>query len=671
MAFSGQDTSGDSRSVRAAGAGSAALVYLSKAASALQGRLGHDLWTRLDKRTRSCLVTSQVFHEMLEEVAAERDKVLELTGKQLGQTEAPEIDFSPVILCLFKAVEIEVERKIFRPFRDAMSLARRMATPEAGWPSQELTSLAYFVRHGKPLPGLKFSALLFSKLKECRANEPGLLGDLKRWMQSNLLRPNRWWRDGRLCYRLQQAVDIHRNAAAHTGRLTPLEAQKAVAELWGDACRPGLIRSVLRATEGVPVPKSQTARDGEKEGAIRGEIRKGFVVNRALLLKPRFWLLDAAEQEMSDRYLLTVVPGDFGLIKSATEEFKARRQVTDEHLLPLEKWFQAEPEWGRRIVIASPLDEDTCVAQRRRKARPILSPGEGQALALALAQAVSVLHRAGWVHGFVSPYTVFRSLGNRWLLGGQALLLIARRGCPVYAYPRVVAPEVNMAGARTLEPATDVYAIAATVCCLCAAGAARNIGPPTPSDAEGLFPPGPLQAALRRALASDPSSRHVDATELLTGLTGRPAERWGATAEPYPVVISYSRKDEKEAERLTADLEAYGIRAWRDKDMISGGVQWREAIVSAIDNCRVVVFLVSKNSMESEQVPKELDIASDIHKVILPVCLDDTKIEAQFRYLLAGVHRLEFFAGDREESLKQLLRALREHGVLPTRRSGR
>ena len=645
------------------------MVYLTKAASALQRRLGAALWNRLDKRTRSCLVTSQIFHEMLEEVAAERDKELDRTGKQVGQIEAPEIDFSPVILCLFKAIEIEIERKILRPFRATLCQARWAATPEAGWKEEESGSLEYFTRQGKAPPSLKFSALLFSKLRQCNAGEPSLLGELKRWMRANLLQPERWWRGGRLCKDLQQAIDLHRNAAAHTGRLTPLEAQKAVAELWGEPSRPRLIPILLRAIEAVPAPKSDRAREGETDAAGRAEIRKGLLVNRTLLLKPRFWLLDATEEEMGDRYLLTVIPGEFDLVKSTAAEFKARRQVTDEHLMPIEKWFQADQQWGSRVVIASSWDAGGCVLPTRTKARP-LSVADCEALTLALARAVSALHRAGFVHGFVSPYTVFRNSEHLWLLSGQALLLMAQRGCSVYHYPRVLGPGVDMSDPRTLAPSTDVYAIAATVSCLRAGRSARNAGPPSVSDLDGLFPSGPLHEALRRALSQAPSSRHADATDLLAALTGQPAERGAAADDPCPVVISYSRKDDQEAERLTADLDAKGIRAWRDKDMIPGGAQWREAIVSAIDNCRVVVFIVSKNSMESEQVPKELDIASDAHKVILPVCIDDAKIKAQFRYLLAGTQRLEFFAGGREEVLNQLLRALREHGVTP-RRVGR
>jgi maltooligosyltrehalose trehalohydrolase len=143
------------------------------------------------------------------------------------------------------------------------------------------------------------------------------------------------------------------------------------------------------------------------------------------------------------------------------------------------------------------------------------------------------------------------------------------------------------------------------------------------------------------------------------------AERRPTTAEPCPVVISYSRKDVDEAKRLAEDLEARGIRVWRDEDMIVGGAQWRKAIVAAINSCVVVVFLVSKHSMKSRYVPKELAIADEAEKVILPVCLDATRIGGEFKFLLAGKQLLKFFDVDRQEALKQLLRALREHGVTP------
>src|SRR6184192_3848960 len=70
----------------------------------LRARLGDDLWVQLHKWTRSCLVTSQLFYETLDRVDAAREVERERKGTA---GDAPEIDFSPLVLCLFRAMEIE------------------------------------------------------------------------------------------------------------------------------------------------------------------------------------------------------------------------------------------------------------------------------------------------------------------------------------------------------------------------------------------------------------------------------------------------------------------------------------------------------------------------------------------------------------------------------------
>jgi hypothetical protein len=103
------------------------------------------------------------------------------------------------------------------------------------------------------------------------------------------------------------------------------------------------------------------------------------------------------------------------------------------------------------------------------------------------------------------------------------------------------------------------------------------------------------------------------------------------------VVISYSRKDGRTAKRLQRDLERHSISAWRDIEKIHVGERWRLRIVSAIKDCDVVVFLASKDANQSEQVLKELLIAEEKQKKILPVRLDDAPFDGELLHLLTGV----------------------------------
>jgi TIR domain len=663
---SGQESARGSDPPTGHGGSGTAADHLARAAAALQVGLGKDLWGRLDVRTKSCLVTSQLFHELLQEVWTDREKELERTGKRTGEMEAPLVDFSPVVLCLFKALEIEIERKILRPFREALPPALRERLSETDWATQELASLARFVRYGKPTPNLKAAAVLFPALRGCQANRTSLLGLLKRWMKTHLQRANRWWRDDKLSRRLQQAIDTHRNAAAHTGRLTPLEAQKALAELWGKAAHDGLVPTTLRAIEEVPVPKAEAAAERAGGPFLRGELRKDLTVHRVLLLKPRYWLVEAVDEEVGDHYAVVLVPGDFEAVKLDSGEFKARRQILDEHLLPLVKWFGTEAHWGQRIAVAWHMAGPCELPVRKKSSAGVLEADASLALALSLARGTAALHEGGFTHGFISPHTVFRRGAGDWSLGGQSLILLARRGCAVYLYPRVVAPEVDRRDARTLTPAADVCAIAATVCCLRAGPGLRNAGPVTPASAEGLFPPGLLRENLCRALSPDPRSRHADASELRDALTGWAPVRPSA-GRPCPVMISYSRADAQQADQLIAELGAQGVRAWRDREMIPGGARWMQEIVSAVQSCRVVILLVSEKSLSSEHVPREVYLAFHSQKVILPVFLERVELRGEFSYMLGGVQRLALYQTDRAEALRQLMRALAESGVLPER----
>lgn len=628
---------------------------LAQASAILRTRLGPAQWERLHPWSRSALVTSQLLYEILEAVDAplqiERD--LNLVAKT--RTTAPEVDFSPVVLGMFKAIEIEIERKILGPFRNiAPSLVSR-AERDAIQPTYELTCLARYVSNERSPIGLRTFTLLMAQLGNRTTPSSELARVLRNWMRAHLVRPDRLWGPRRLAHRLLDASVEYRNKAAHTKRFTPFETRTVTETLWGRSWRDGLLPATLRAIEERPIPGSKLDRDA-------GEIG-GLTIERAILLRARHWIVEAVDEDTLDRYLLSLVPFDFALSDPLKEAFRQRRDaVKHPCLVRLSRWFQAHPRWGLRTAIASYLDGRPQV--RPRKSTWRLGDEDCVRLAHSLAGATSALHGVGLVHGFISPHVVVRSSDGGWLLGGQALLLLVQRDSPIYVYPRVVAPEVNLLDARTLTPAADVFAIAATICCLREGQSARNLRPPTQVDVEHLFPDGPFRAILSQAMSERPERRPPDAIQLLAALEGRAIDRRERLRdEPSAVVISYSRADNVEAAQLIADLAAQGIRAWRDTEMIPGGAVWRKAIIEAIDACQAVIFLASSSSVRSKQVPKELDIAAEANKTVVPIFLEDIKPVDEFRYLLAGTHRLSFFDKSREEGLKELIRALTMLGI--------
>jgi hypothetical protein len=614
---------------------------LGEAEAVLRKRIPDDRWQGLHKWTRSCLVTSQLFSQLLEEVDRPRQELLKKHG---DAGSAPEVDFSPVVLSLFKAVEIEIERQILRDFRDS---ADRVAFEEATHDPDLKGLIRYLQRDGTRL-GLGSIAGLFSRLGGLEPQGSRTLNGLKGWMRQNLAAPHLWWGRRDLAGLLKRFVEKYRNPAAHTGRLSPLEARTTANELWGNKGRPGVLPLAFRALERLPSPGTDT---------------NGFTIKKVLLHRRGHWLLKA-EDNLGESFHLSLVPGEFEAVKPAKEAFLLRRSITHEHLAKLVGWYQASLTPGRHLLIISQTPGRSLL-RRGQGGWKACGPVEGADLALALAGAAAALHAAGLVHGHLSPHCVFLDDQGRWTLGGQALLLLTERNIPVCDHPRTVAPEVDPRTPLTRTPAGDVFSIAATVCCL-RQGPRRATAPPQPEDVAALFPEAPAVAkALARALQKNPAERQTDATALLRELGGAPDLEPAAETPAFPVMISYSRADEAEAISLVAQLQARGIAVWRDKPGIHTGEDWRDRIGSAIDSCLVVLLLVSAHSNKSEEVPKELAMAEALKKPILPVLLDGSGIKGRLFYHLVEKQYLSLFEGDREENLDRLLQALEAFGVRP------
>lgn len=129
------------------------------------------------------------------------------------------------------------------------------------------------------------------------------------------------------------------------------------------------------------------------------------------------------------------------------------------------------------------------------------------------------------------------------------------------------------------------------------------------------------------------------------------------------VFISYASKDRERILDLVDRLDAAGVSVWIDQMSIEGATMWSQEIVEAIDSCRVLILAISPNSSESENVVKEVALASERRKKILPVCLEMSGIPKSMEYQLAGIQRVEYFAGDEEAGLQAMIRALTKLGV--------
>ncbi len=105
------------------------------------------------------------------------------------------------------------------------------------------------------------------------------------------------------------------------------------------------------------------------------------------------------------------------------------------------------------------------------------------------------------------------------------------------------------------------------------------------------------------------------------------------------IFISYSSKDRAQAEQLTELLASAGLSVWIDREGIDVATSWSKEIVDGINGCKAMVLLLSSTSVTSHNVIKEVSLASEKRKTIVPLDLEPVAIPPELEYQLAGIQR--------------------------------
>jgi hypothetical protein len=110
--------------------------------------------------------------------------------------------------------------------------------------------------------------------------------------------------------------------------------------------------------------------------------------------------------------------------------------------------------------------------------------------------------------------------------------------------------------------------------------------------------------------------------------------------------------------RLRQDLERAGHEVWLDRDDIPGGAAWRRSIGEGIAGADVVLVVVTPASVASSNVERELTVADEQVKPLLPVLVEPTVIPPSLSFLLAGVQHVDLTTQRYPEAIAELHQAL-------------
>lgn len=124
------------------------------------------------------------------------------------------------------------------------------------------------------------------------------------------------------------------------------------------------------------------------------------------------------------------------------------------------------------------------------------------------------------------------------------------------------------------------------------------------------------------------------------------------------IFISYSRRDKETILQNVNLFRANGLDAWIDESGINASSEWAEQIVHAITECDVFILFLSKTSVSSENVRKEIGVAASLGKKILPLKIEDVEIPPSMLYHLNSIHFLETKRVPPEQLLEHIFRAV-------------
>jgi uncharacterized protein YecT (DUF1311 family) len=109
------------------------------------------------------------------------------------------------------------------------------------------------------------------------------------------------------------------------------------------------------------------------------------------------------------------------------------------------------------------------------------------------------------------------------------------------------------------------------------------------------------------------------------------------------VFLSHSSKDSKTATAICTALESRGHHCWMSSRDIKPGENFQGTIVRAIREAGVMVLVFSANANNSDEIKKEMALASQSRKMVIPVRAEDVLPSEDFTYELATRQWIDMF----------------------------
>ncbi len=128
----------------------------------------------------------------------------------------------------------------------------------------------------------------------------------------------------------------------------------------------------------------------------------------------------------------------------------------------------------------------------------------------------------------------------------------------------------------------------------------------------------------------------------------------------HDVFICHSSQDKTVADAACAALERADIACWIAPRNPVAGIPYGRQIIDAIERARLLLLLFSEHANRSEHVARELELAANAKKPIVPLRIEAVMPSGDLQYYVMRVHWLDATAPPLETRLSELVAAVQQ-----------
>ena len=121
-------------------------------------------------------------------------------------------------------------------------------------------------------------------------------------------------------------------------------------------------------------------------------------------------------------------------------------------------------------------------------------------------------------------------------------------------------------------------------------------------------------------------------------------------------------------DKVKEALGSNGIEYWIDKEGLDPGTTFPNIIAKAIEECSTLLFLSSENSNISEWTLREISMAIDLGKTVIPVKLDHSAYAPSVALYLTPLQYVDVPALGAKEALRKIVARIKGDGAEPSGR---